>query len=172
MIRSYASLLFWLGMTIAASVMLYHTSDRVNALDQQLRKLNAQIEDEQKDLHVLKAEWVYLANPARIEAEARRHLGLQPTAPGRIAALKNMDDLLPPQNGGGAPVKIARVEAPDASNVVPAQEKQEKPRNDRERVLASLNAGRINDRMTMQHTASAAKPDRIGVLIGKLGLLP
>jgi len=119
MIRSYSSLLFWLGMTIAASVMLYHTSDRVNALDQHLRKLNAQIEDEQKDLHVLKAEWVYLANPVRIEAEAKRHLSLQPTMPSRVASMKNMGDLLPPQNGNDAPVQIAQSVKPPSSNGPP-----------------------------------------------------
>jgi cell division protein FtsL len=174
MIRSYSSLLFWLGMTIAASLMLYHTSDKVHALDQQLMTLNTQIDDEQRSLHVLKAEWVYLANPARIEAEAKRHLGLQLTAPHRIAALQNMNGLLPPEGETRAPVQLAEASVP-AKSAAPAvtETKPDKPRTRHERVLAALNAGRINDHMTLQHTAAAsASTDRIGALIGKLGLHP
>jgi hypothetical protein len=172
MIRSYSSLLFWLGMTIAASLMLYHTSDRVHALDEQLRSLNAQIEDEQKSLHVLKAEWVYLANPSRVEAETKRHLGIQPTAPNRIAALKNMGDLLPLQDGVSMPpVQMAQTPASHAPSSSPAKTVS-LPRNKNERIMASLNAGRINDHMTMQHAAAEASTDRIGALIGKLGLHP
>ena len=70
-----------------------------NELDQQLRGLNAQIESEQESTHVLKAEWVYLANPARVEAEVKDHLDLQPTAPRRVAALRDIGDLLPLHDG-------------------------------------------------------------------------
>lgn len=172
MIRSYSNLLFWLGMTIAASLMLYHTSDRVNALDQQLRKLDAQIDDEQKSLHVLKAEWVYLANPARIEAEAKRHLGMQPTSPKRIASLQNMNDLLP-LKGSEAPGTILAKAEPQA---VPAPVKMatsnRTERSKHDRVVAALNAGRINDHMVMQHSVTVASTDRIGALIGALGLHP
>lgn len=179
MIRSCSSLLFWLGMTIASSVMLYHTSDRVTALDAELHKLNAQIDAEQQSLHVLKAEWVYLSSPARVEAEAKRHLGLQATATPRIAALENINDVVPMRDGIAAPtIKAAQATPPSAPvSLSPMPSSKEAaadaPHTERDRVLAALNAGRINDHMTMEHAKTAATPtDRIGALIGKLGLQP
>ena len=167
MTRSYSSLLSWLGLTIAASLMLYHTSDRVNELDRQLKALNAQIEAEQQSLHVLKAEWVYLSNPARIEAAAQRHLALLPTAPARVVAMRDMGSLLPMHDGSQPVYAAAETEAP----VVAA-----KP----EMRVASLrsdiiNAGHINDHMIMQHKIEAsstvmASTDRIGALISSLGM--
>jgi hypothetical protein len=178
MIRSYASLLTWLGLTIVASVALYHTSDRVNALDQQLHSLNAQIDAEQESLHVLKAEWVYLANPARVEAETLRHLDLQPTAPNRVAALQNIGDLLPLHNGVEPAPQIRTAEAAPApariqrtTPVVQAQAPT--PHTKFDRVIASINEGRINDHMMMQHTASSEAPtDKIGALINTMSLHP
>ena len=176
MTKAYSPVLFWLGMTISASLMLYHTSDRVTALDRELRSLNAQVEAEQESLHVLKAEWVYLANPARIKEAVGRHLTLQPTAPRRVAALQNMSDLLPLRDGVDAvtPVLTAQaapVEKPATSTVAALVEKTE-VHSRHDRVVASLNAGRINDHMVMQHAAVEASTDRIGALIGTLGLHP
>ena len=68
--------LFWFSLTIFVSLGLYHTSYRVEDLGRQLRSLNADIEAEQRNIHVLKAEWVFLSNPARIESAARKHLDL------------------------------------------------------------------------------------------------
>jgi cell division protein FtsL len=169
MIRSYSPLLFWLGMTIASSIMLYHTSDRVHALDVEMRKLNAQIEAEQKSIHVLKAEWVYLSNPARVEAQAKRHLGLQETVTNRIAALASINDLVPMRDGSAPPEKTVG----PATIAATAKAAVEKPRTERDRVLASVNAGRINDRMKIQQPgATIPSTDKIGVLIGQLGLRP
>jgi cell division protein FtsL len=94
MIRA-TSLLFWFLLTIAVSAALYNTSYRVQDLRKQLHTIEADIAAEQRNIHVLKAEWVYLANPARIEQEARKHLALQPTAPKQIARLENLSALLP-----------------------------------------------------------------------------
>jgi len=159
------------SLLILASLMLYHTSDRVNGLERQLRALNAQIEDEQDSMHILKAEWVYLANPARIEAEAQRHLGLQPTAPRRVASLRDMGDLLPLHSGVEPVVheQIADAE-PVVQRTTPARTA---PQTHHDRVIAALNAGRVNDRMNIQHTTAAeASTDKIGALIGSLGLHP
>ena len=79
MIRA-SSTLFWFGLAIIASLWFYRTTDNVLALEHQLRSINTATENEQQSIHVLKAEWVYLANPARIEAEARKHLAPAPAA--------------------------------------------------------------------------------------------
>jgi hypothetical protein len=192
MTKSYSSFMFWLTMTILASVMLYHTSDQVQELEQKLHNLNGQIESEQQSLHVLKAEWVYLANPARVEAESLRHLGLQPTAPRRVAALQDMSGLLPLHSGTEVvpAIETAEVQAPAPVTVAsaastPAPIATKAPiearvvqaiHNKRDRVIAALNTGHINDHMIMQHATSSAgvgaSTDRIGALIGTLGLNP
>ncbi len=159
MSRSYASLLSWFALAIGASLMLYHTSDRVAGMDHELRTLNAQIVEQQESLHVLKAEWVYLANPVRIQAEAARHLSLQPTATKRVAALENIATLLPVHNG------IEPVPAIQTAQTAPV--KTEAPRF---KHVAS-NAAHINERMTLTHTAAAAPTDKIGAMLGTLGNL-
>jgi cell division protein FtsL len=193
MSRSYSSLLFWFALTIAASLMLYHTSDRVNALSQHLGSLNSQIEAEQRSLHILNAEWVYLANPARVDAAARRHLNLQPTAPNRVVAMQNIGSLLPLRDGVepaipvdmaeaapaptplqatampvAAPVALVKTQpvAPIAS-IMHAASLKTGP------VVAALHTGHINEHMIMPHTAAIeASSDSIGALINSLSLRP
>ena len=97
-------ILFWFGMTLAASLLLYHTSDRVRVLDQQLHDLNTQIENEQRSLHVLKAEWVYLANPARLEASAHKFLSLRPTLPHQVVKLDELSEVLSAHDGSLATI--------------------------------------------------------------------
>lgn len=177
MIRSYSSLLFWLGLTIVTSILLYHTSDRVAALDKRMHKLNVEIEEEEKSLHILKAEWVYLSQPARIEAEAKRYLGMQPTASTRVAALDDMGLLLPIEGDASlrTQVRLARIDkiVTESRSASLAAAKQGRPHTEHDRILATVNAGRINDHMTLQHAATTSvSTDRIGALIGKLGLRP
>ncbi len=200
MIRSCSSVFFWLGMTIGASLMLYHTSDRVTALDRRLYKLNKEIESEETSLHVLKAEWVYLANPARIEAQAYKHLNMQPTELHRVVAAQDMSRILPingeviPQiakaDQEAAPLQEAHRRLPESPSLKPAF--GTKP----DRVVATLNEGHINEHMTMQHSgveasiradssphasdiagvaralagATGSTTDGIGAFIGTMGL--
>jgi hypothetical protein len=174
MTRSYSSVLFWFGLTIAASLVLYHTSDRVNALDGKLSALNAQIETEQQSLHVLKAEWVYLANPARVDAAARRHLSLVPTEPRRVVAMKDIGSLLPLRDGVEPSPQIEQADgAPPASpakyaEIAPIHVAPAKTGH----VIAALgSSNHINERMMMPHTAAVqASTDSIGALIGSLSL--
>jgi cell division protein FtsL len=174
MTRSYSSLMFWLCMTIMASLMLYHTSDRVTELDRDLRALNAQIADEQESLHVLKAEWVYLANPARIQAEAARHLALQPTSPNRVTALQNIALLLPVHNGAEPVYADASPGKPSLAGALDAKQDMSgvasaKPENRFKHVAA--NAIHINEHMNLTHSAAAVPADRIGAMLGTLGSL-
>lgn len=174
MIRT-SSVLFWFGLTIIASLALYRTSDRVHELNTQLREINAAIEAEQQSLHVLKAEWVYLANPARVEAAAHKHLALRPTSPQQVTDLGSLAEALPTRSEAMAAVAISGTPianikstlepiAPRAA-VVAAVAKH-KPTV----TVASADSGHINDHMMMQRTASAAPlPDSIGTLITELG---
>ena len=181
MTRSYPPLFIWLALTMMTSLMLYHTSDRVNALSRDLRVIDAQIDSERASMHVLKAEWVYLSNPARIEAAVKRHMtGLQPTAPARVASLQDIGSLLPLQRDGielvrvATPVEPVRVAESAALRDSRPSPSMQLPHTKHERILASLNAGHINDHMILQHktesTSVMASTDAIGALITSLSV--
>jgi len=64
----------WFGLTSVAGVALFNITFEVEQLQDELNRLNKQILQEQKSVHVLRAEWSYLARPERIEALAERLL--------------------------------------------------------------------------------------------------
>lgn len=137
--------LFWFSLTIFVSLGLYHTSYRVDELDRQLRGLNAQIETEQRNLHVLKAEWVYLATPARIEAAARKHLELQPTNPQQVASLDKIAELVPARSHADAQAQpVARAVATLTTTHAAAHAPK----------AAAEESGRLNTRVVFRKTAA------------------
>jgi len=87
--------LFWLSLVLATSLGLYRTSYQVEDMTRHLKKMNAQIAAEERAIHILKAEWVYLSNPARLEETARKHLDLRMTTPRQITRLDRLDAVLP-----------------------------------------------------------------------------
>jgi cell division protein FtsL len=60
------------------AIGLYVLKNRVHDLEDRLQRLNREIIAEQEAIHILKAEWAYLNQPARLDDLARRHLGLVP----------------------------------------------------------------------------------------------
>lgn len=178
MIRT-SSVLFWFALTIIASLALYRTSDRVHELNAQLQNINASIEAEQQSLHVLKAEWVYLSNPARVEAAAHKHLATRPTNPQQVAQLADLGEVLPTRAEAMASVAISGTPMANIkSNLSPlpsravslaALSKSVGKAKTPVTVTAS-DSSHINETMHMQRTASAAPlHDSIGTLITELG---
>lgn len=138
-------IMFWLSLTIIVSLGLYHTSYQTEELGQRLRALNAQIEEEQRSIHVLKAEYVYLTNPSRIEEVSRKHLSLQPTQPKQIVRLAKLKEYAPTHleamssTGVKAlPIASLRPRAPTHSPLPAAEE-----------------AERVNTHLVIRKTASA-----------------
>ena len=182
MIRA-SSTLFWFGLAIIASLWFYRTTDNVLALEHQLRSINTAIENEQQSIHVLKAEWVYLANPARIEAEARKHLALRPTAPQQVAALNDLADILPTRDEATSPISVAAapIASVKTSLTAPAVHVASRSKPKGTIAVASVDTGHINERMIMQHAtsvpaapaAAAASPsDPIGSFLSGLDKHP
>lgn len=64
-------------LAACASVLLYNTSYKVQALKTTQRSLDADIVAEQNAIRVLQAEWAYLAEPSRIERLAGTHLAMK-----------------------------------------------------------------------------------------------
>ncbi|MDD5587124.1 MAG: hypothetical protein PHY92_09275 [Alphaproteobacteria bacterium] len=152
-----SSILFWFALTITTSLALYGTSNRVQTLSQNLRTLNAQIEAEQANIHVLKAEWVYLSNPARIEAAARKYLAMHPTALHQVAKLKNLPEVLPTQAEAMAGVTVKSM--PVASVGTTLAVRPSAPA--RRKTASAYDADHINTRIVIQHntpsTSNAAE---------------
>ncbi len=175
MIRT-SSVLFWFGLTLIASLALYRTSDRVHELNAQLRNINSSIEAEQQSIHVLKAEWVYLANPARVETAARKHLALRPASPQQITAIDSLAEVLPTRTEAMASVAISGTPIANIkSSLAPLPPRPvavaaiAKHKPVATVAVASADTGHINERMMMERTASAAPMhDSIGSLITEL----
>ena len=145
--------LFWFALKIAISGALYATSYRVQALSEQLRAINNQIEIEQTNIHVLKAEWVYLANPVRIEKAAKKYLAMYPTAVKQIARLERLSEILPTRSEAMAGVTVESTPIASIKTNLTAQPPAAHYRHPAKEVS---DTNHINTHMIIQHTANAA----------------
>jgi cell division protein FtsL len=84
-----AGLLFFLAAATAA-LFLFHIKQEVRELEEELGIVHRDILRHQEAVQVLKTEWSYLNQPARIADLAGRHLGLQPLTARQFVRL---DDL-------------------------------------------------------------------------------
>ena len=67
-----------LGLAAALGFSLFLVKYDVQSLEEQLVKVNRQAEADQEAIHVLKAEWSFETQPARLADMADRHLALHP----------------------------------------------------------------------------------------------
>ncbi len=65
----------------------------MQALEDNLFRVNRTILAEQEAIHVLHAEWSYMNQPGRLQALASRHLDLQPTKPSQLGTLAGLPRL-------------------------------------------------------------------------------
>ena len=89
--------LFWVALAGCVGYGLYHLKNEVQARENELFRINRTILAEQESIHVLRAEWAYLNQPARLEALASRDLKLQPTKPAQLGTIANLPPLPPTQ---------------------------------------------------------------------------
>jgi hypothetical protein len=82
--------ILWVALTGAVGFGLYHLKHEVQALEDDLFRLNRAILAEQEAIHVLRAEWSYINQPARLQALTSRHLDLQPTKPAQLGTLNGV----------------------------------------------------------------------------------
>ena len=115
MIRGLVGTVLWSLLAGAVGIGLFFVKHEVKDLESRLAGLNQDIARNQDEMHVLKAEWSYLNDPARLRDLSERHLGMRPMGTGQIATL----DTLP-----GAPSDLpalASAPKPDASSVAKAE---------------------------------------------------
>jgi cell division protein FtsL len=84
------STFLWLTLAIIVGVGLFHVKYEVQALEEELARLNAAILKEQQQIHVLRAEWSYLNTPSRLEELAARHLDLGPVETAQIGSVSSL----------------------------------------------------------------------------------
>ena len=118
----------------AAGGALFHVSYEVRALKDELAALDTQILADRDNVHVLRAEWSYLNQPARLEELSRRHLGLAAVTADQIGTLAALPMRPPPDTADKAaepalPVRVdAAAPAKDIVDAVPAVLAAAKPR--------------------------------------------
>ena len=70
--------LVWLLLAACAGAGLFILKYEVQALEERLAAINHDVLDDLDAIHVLKAEWAYLNQPARLEDLGRRLLDMEP----------------------------------------------------------------------------------------------
>ena len=97
--------LLWLALAIVAGAGLFHVSDRVQSLEEELTQVNRDILREQETIHLLHAEWSYLNEPTRLAELTRRHLALAPLSSTQMVRIEDLPLRLPPLIAETAPLK-------------------------------------------------------------------
>lgn len=72
------------GLAAFLGFSLFMVKYDVQAKEEQLVKINRQIAIDQEAIHVLKAEWSFLTQPARLAELSERHLPLHPLTSNQI----------------------------------------------------------------------------------------
>ncbi len=67
-----------IALFAAMATGMFVIKNKVIALENNLEQINAKIREDQNALHVLKAEWAYLNDPARIRNLSEKHLHMKP----------------------------------------------------------------------------------------------
>lgn len=113
LLRRAATLLF-VVLAIALSVGLYVVKHGVIELENRLTQINREIARDQRAIHVLKAEWSFLNEPARVRDLAERHLGMSPAVGGQFGALIALPARLAPLDSPLDPIpSVASAPAPE-----------------------------------------------------------
>jgi hypothetical protein len=84
------STFLWMGLAGAVGFGLFQLKHEVQALEDEMFRLNRSIVAEQQAIHVLKAEWSYINQPQRLSSLASRHLDLQPMKPTQLGGLADL----------------------------------------------------------------------------------
>jgi cell division protein FtsL len=84
--------LLWLVLVALASIGTFQLKYRVQAQEQELTRLDRQIQRDRDDIQVLHAEWAHLNEPNRLSDLARRHLDLAPVSGVQIVRFEALPD--------------------------------------------------------------------------------
>lgn len=105
----------WGVLAISVGIGLFLLKHEVQSLEDRLAEINRQVGDDRQAIHVLRAEWSHLNDPARLRDLNARLLGMAPPRPGQIVELADIPraDAIERQPAPPA-IAQARPEAPAA----------------------------------------------------------
>lgn len=86
------SALFFSVLLLALGAILFQVKYTVLDLENAHRRLRRQIEQEYEKIHILKAEWAYLNDPARLQSLAKKHLKLAPISGAQLVAYADLQN--------------------------------------------------------------------------------
>lgn len=97
----------------ALAFTVFKVEYKVRSLRAELAEVNRQILQNYEDIHVLKAEWVYLNNPQRVKELASRYLDMDYVNYAQLRGVETIPaaPVMISQNKDAAPVKVAGVYA-------------------------------------------------------------
>ena len=141
----------WISLAAFAGVSLFHTSYRVQSLKDEKITLERQIVAEQDGIQVLKAEWSFLNDPARLEQLAATYLALKPIVATQIAGF----EVLPPRPVT-VPASLSGPSAVPGTAAAPARATEKSPAlGQRQAPIATLAAAQAPIQLQTQPQAPA-----------------
>lgn len=73
-----ATISLWLALTCLVGFGMFVMKNQVQSLEKELNRINSNIQDDIKTIHVLKAEWSHLNSPSRLKKLVDKHISLNP----------------------------------------------------------------------------------------------
>lgn len=90
MTRGIFGTILWACLAACIGVGLFFIKHEVKDQEHRLESLNEEIQRNQETIHVLRAEWSYLNDPARLRSLSEKHLGMHPVMPSQVATLESV----------------------------------------------------------------------------------
>jgi hypothetical protein len=87
MIKGLVSTFLFACIAAAIGVGLYFVKHEVKEQEARLNELNQEIQRNQEAIHILKAEWSYLNDPARLRQLSEKFLSMRVMGPSQITSL-------------------------------------------------------------------------------------
>lgn len=115
--------LFWLLLVSATGFAMFGVKYQVQALEDELARVNRATAAEEHEMHVLDAEWAYLTRPETLEAMNRQFLSLVPISTRQLRMTVADIPMRPPPPApppAEAPTVVAAAEPTPTPNAAPS----------------------------------------------------
>lgn len=116
MIRGLTTTIVFAFLAGTVGIGLFFVKHDVKEQEARLAELNREIQTNQEAIHVLKAEWSYLNDPARLRGLSEKHLSMKVMGPSQIASLDSLPTINNPAyaaaKAAAQPAKVAAAPAP------------------------------------------------------------
>ena len=71
-----ATITLWITLVCMLGFSSFIMKNQVQALEKELQRINAGIQNDIKSIHILKAEWSHLNSPARLKQLVEKHISI------------------------------------------------------------------------------------------------